>query len=225
MEYCVYFHINKSNSDIFYVGIGNKKRPYSKRSRSQFWKNTVEKYDYLVEIIHTELSFEEACELERYYIRMFGRLDIGSGSLVNLTDGGDGSNGYIHSEETKVKIKQNWSNYRGFELPEDITKYNRDYQRNYMREYRKNESVREKYRESYRIKYQNMSDIEKEELSETKRRYREGLSEEQREELRNRNRKYREGLSEEQREELRRKNRERMREIRLKDKINKNSEL
>lgn len=225
MEYCLYFHINKSNSEIFYVGIGNKKRPYSKRSRSQFWKNIVEKYDYLVEIIYTELSFEDACELERYYIRMFGRLDIGSGILVNLTDGGEGSNGYKHSEETKDKIRNSWSKYRGFDLPDDIEKYNRDYQKNYKREYRKDEKVKDRHRELSRIKYQNMSDTEKEELSETKRRYREGLSEEQREKLRNSNRKYREGLSEEQREELRRKNRESMRKRRLKDKITKDSEL
>lgn len=31
MEYCVYFHINKSNSDIFYVGIGNKKKTLLKK--------------------------------------------------------------------------------------------------------------------------------------------------------------------------------------------------
>ena len=225
MEYCVYFHINKSSSEVFYVGIGNKKRPYSRRSRSQFWKNIVEKYDYLVEIIHNELSFEEACELERHYIKIFGRLDIGSGILVNLTDGGEGSNGYKHSEETKDKIKNNWSKYRGFDLPDDIEKYNRDYQRNYTREYRKDEKVKERYRELYRIKYQNMSNTEKEKLSEMKRRYRENLSEEQREELRRKNKEYRENLSEEQREELRRKNRESMRERRLKDKITKDNEL
>jgi len=209
MEYCLYFHINKSNSVVFYVGIGNKKRPYSKKSRSQFWKNIVNKYDYLVEVVHSDLKIDEACDLERYYIKLFGRLDTGSGSLVNLTDGGEGSTGYKHSDETIVKIKEYWSKYRGFE---------REYKREYTREYRKNEYVKEKYREYSRIKYNNMTESEKEEHSLKKKRYRDNLSDEMKDNNKEYHRNYRKNKTEEQKEKYRIKNRERMRIKRLKEK-------
>jgi len=225
MKYCLYFHINKSNSVIFYVGIGNKKRPYSKRSRSQFWKNIVNKYDYLVEVVHSDLKLDEALDLERYYIKLFGRLDTGSGSLVNLTDGGEGSDGYKHSDETKAKIKEHWSKYRGFDLPEDIEEYKREYNKNYIREYRKNEDVKEKCRESSRIYYNNMSESEKEEYSLKKKKYRDNLPDEIKANNKEYHKNYRKNITEEKKEENRRKNRERMRKKRLSDKNNKNEKL
>ena len=244
MKYCLYFHINKSNSVIFYVGIGNKKRPYSKRSRSQFWKNIVNKYDYLVEVVQSDLKLDEAFDLERYYIKLFGRLDTGSGSLVNLTDGGEGSDGYKHSDETKAKIKEHWSKYRGFDLPEDIEEYKREYNKNYTREYRKNEDVKEKCRESSRIYYNNMSESGKEEYSLKKKKYRDNLPDEIKannkeyhknyrdnlpDEIKANNKEYhknyRKNITEEKKEENRRKNRERMRKKRLSDKNNKNEKL
>ena len=217
MKYCLYFHINKSNSIVFYVGIGNKKRPYSKRSRSQFLKNIVSKYDYLIEVIHSDLSLDEACELEKHYIKIFGRLDIGSGSLVNLTDGGEGSTGYKHSDETKAKIKEQWSKRRGFDLPENIEEYQREYNRNYTKEYRKSEDVKEKYRESSRDRYHNMSDSEKEELRLKKKNYRDSLSDEKKQRHKEYMKKYRENMSVEQLEKQRKRNRENLRKKRLKD--------
>ena len=36
------------------------------------------------------LSWEEACEKEVWWIKFYGRADLGKGTLCNLTDGGDG---------------------------------------------------------------------------------------------------------------------------------------
>lgn len=69
-----------------------------------FWKKTVEKYNFSVIVIHENLSWEEACSLEKFYIAKIGRRDLGKGTLVNHTDGGDGTSGYRHTEIAKRKI-------------------------------------------------------------------------------------------------------------------------
>ena len=97
----VYFHKRKDTNEVFYVGIGTPKRPKSKFNRNTYWYNIVKKVGYTIEIVHEGLTWDEACEYEVKYIKDFGRKDIGKGKLVNMTDGGDGSVGFKHSEETK----------------------------------------------------------------------------------------------------------------------------
>lgn len=97
----LYFH-KKPNNEIFYVGIGNKNRPYVKTGRSAWWHNIVNKYGYIIEVIAENLSQEEAIKLEQQYISRFGRLDLGLGLLINLTDGGCGI--YNPNQEIRNKI-------------------------------------------------------------------------------------------------------------------------
>lgn len=103
-KYCLYFHINPIKQEIFYVGIGNKKRPYSEYSRSKYWHNIVEKYNYEVFVVEYFNIWNEACEKEKYWINKIGRRDFNKGTLVNLTDGGDGNNNF--SQEVKNKISK-----------------------------------------------------------------------------------------------------------------------
>ncbi len=108
-KFCVYFHINPIKKEIFYVGIGNSKRPYSKRDRSSWWKRVIEKYNYDIVIIHNNLSWKEVCVLEKLYIKQIGRRDLGYGPLVNMTFGGDGGITRINfkqSQVTKNKISK-----------------------------------------------------------------------------------------------------------------------
>ena len=107
MNICLYYH-KKLNGEIFYVGIGDLKRPYSKYQRNKFWHNVVNKHGFIVEIVHKDITWEEACLLEKKYIKLFGRRDLGNGSLVNLTDGGEGTRGLIVSEDQRRQI----SNYQ-----------------------------------------------------------------------------------------------------------------
>src|SRR3972149_3632616 len=118
---CLYFHINTFTNEVFYIGIGSIERPYSKYDRSKWWHNIVNKYGYIVVIIHENLPWKEACELEIKYIAQIGRADLRKGTLVNMTDGGDGQSiGYKHSEETKRKIgkssKKFWSGPQSEEI-------------------------------------------------------------------------------------------------------------
>ena len=101
---CLYLHIKLDSKEVFYVGIGSSKRPYTKQKRSEFWNRVVNKYGYEVIILADNLSSKDACEKEIYLINYYGRRDLGKGTLVNMTDGGEGTKGVIMSAETRAKI-------------------------------------------------------------------------------------------------------------------------
>lgn len=102
---CVYLHVNPIKQEIFYVGIGiNTIRPYRKGKRTNHWRNIVKKYGYQIIIIHDNLTYQEASELEVKYIAQIGRYDKGLGPLANMTDGGDGIRGHIENYEN-IKIR------------------------------------------------------------------------------------------------------------------------
>lgn len=95
----VYRHIRLDKNEPFYIGIGsdsNYKRAYTKRSRNQHWENITNITNYEVEILIDNISFEYACKKEIEFILLYGRIDKKNGSLVNLTDGGQGTLGWKH---------------------------------------------------------------------------------------------------------------------------------
>jgi hypothetical protein len=102
----VYRHVRLDTNEVFYIGIGNEKRPFvkSKGHRNKWWKHIVDKTEYQIDILFDNLSWEQAVEKEKEFIQLYGRRDLGLGTLVNMTDGGDGILGKKHSEETKQKI-------------------------------------------------------------------------------------------------------------------------
>ena len=103
----VYQHRRLDTNEVFYIGIGsNKRRAYSKYKRTKLWENIVNKVGYSIEITHDDILWEEACSIEKYLISFYGRRDLGLGSLINMTDGGDGRLGSTASEETKLKMSK-----------------------------------------------------------------------------------------------------------------------
>ena len=111
----VYQHIRKDTNQIFYIGIGKTiASAKSKNGRNNYWKNIVKKTEYDIEILHTDLTWDEACELEKKYIKQYGRVDIGTGILSNMTDGGDGNNNYSPEVIEKMVYKK-----RGIKLKKE----------------------------------------------------------------------------------------------------------
>lgn len=100
--YYVYFYIRSKNSQQgktgtpYYIGKGSKRRAWVYHSNIPKPKNK----DNIL-IVENNLTELQAFMWERYYIRWFGRLDIGTGILRNRTDGGEG--GSNDSEETRMK--------------------------------------------------------------------------------------------------------------------------
>ena len=111
-KHYIYFHINPLNNKVFYVGQGINNRAKSKSSRNNHWIKLVNKYGFIVDIVETNLSKEEANQKEIFYINFFGRIDLKKGTLVNLTDGGEGSIGFSHTIETKKKMSINSRKYK-----------------------------------------------------------------------------------------------------------------
>lgn len=103
----VYRHIRLDKNEPFYIGIGsdrNYKRASSIKDRNKYWGNIVNKYGYEIEILINDLTWEEACNKEIEFIHLYGRKDLNKGSLVNLTNGGDGAKGVFFSNKRKKEI-------------------------------------------------------------------------------------------------------------------------
>jgi hypothetical protein len=105
--YYVYCHRDPITKEIFYIGKGTGNRAYVFQSRGKYWINYVKKYGLpIIEILYDNLSEEESFILEKQLIENLGRKDLKNGSLVNLTNGGEGCSGLIHSDKTKKIISE-----------------------------------------------------------------------------------------------------------------------
>lgn len=112
---------NKNNQPV-YVGKGTGDRDLSHWSRGSHNKPF---QDFLSHIKRKGLIalctrvFESENEYEAFakeieLITLYGRRDIGTGTLFNRTDGGEGASGAVRTDEQKANIgkfsKQNWAN-------------------------------------------------------------------------------------------------------------------
>lgn len=119
----VYKHIRLDNNEVFYVGIGKESsRAYSKSDRNKYWHNIVNKTKYSIEIFKENISWIESCEIEKQLILKYGRKDLRTGSLVNMTSGGDGSLGLIHTQETKDKISKSKKGHNNYNFGKKVSK-------------------------------------------------------------------------------------------------------
>jgi hypothetical protein len=106
----LYRHIRLDKNEPFYIGIGsdsNYNRAYEIRKdrRNIFWSRIASKSKIEVEIMLDNLTWDEACDKEKQFIKLYGRKDLNTGILCNLTNGGDGTIGLIVSQKTKEKLK------------------------------------------------------------------------------------------------------------------------
>jgi len=116
--YYVYSYLREDYSP-YYIGKGSGRRAYTKGLKEV----KPPKDKSRVRILKADLAEKEAFLLEKLYILMFGRIDLGTGILRNKSDGGDGASGAVRSEETKEKIRQaNLGKQRPKEVGEKISK-------------------------------------------------------------------------------------------------------
>jgi hypothetical protein len=87
-EYYIYACFRPHDGQIFYVGKGRGSRAErTTKSRNRYFKNTIVKYGPpIVVIIRSDLTEDEAFEVEKALIKAIGRYP--TGPLVNMTDGG-----------------------------------------------------------------------------------------------------------------------------------------
>lgn len=118
MKYYLYRHIRLDKNEPFYIGIGTKqnrnhsnfkseyRRAFSQnRKESSIWNNIISKTEYEVEILFESDDYKFIKEKEKEFIKLYGRINKNTGILANLTDGGDGTIGYIPPKEKIEKHK------------------------------------------------------------------------------------------------------------------------
>lgn len=103
--YYLYRHIRVDKNEVFYIGIGTGDRYKSKFSRNRYWKFITNQTKWKAEIVIENITREEAEQKEKEFILLYGRKDLKTGTLCNLTDGGTGGLGLKHTEESKNKMK------------------------------------------------------------------------------------------------------------------------
>lgn len=119
--YYVYAYIHETEGTPYYIGKGCRKRIFRAHG-----KVPVPEDRSKIVFLETNLTELGAYALERRYIRWYGRKDIGTGILMNRTNGGEGTSGS-----------------QGIKRP-DLSNYNRTRKHPFQGKYRPDHSKRMK---------------------------------------------------------------------------------
>lgn len=117
-EFYIYRHVRNDLNIPFYIGMAEKRDGFKDScteyqrayftfpgKRSKHWTNIYNKTnkDISIDILYESDSFEEIKQKEIEFIKMYGRMDLGMGPLVNFTNGGEGVWGIKKSKESIKK--------------------------------------------------------------------------------------------------------------------------
>lgn len=101
----VYCYIDPQAKAPYYVGISSRAaRPLEPHGACDVPSDPA-----LIRVMRSGLSWDEAQRWECFYIARYGRVATGSGCLLNKTEGGEGSVGYVHTESSKLLMSANRS--------------------------------------------------------------------------------------------------------------------
>jgi hypothetical protein len=115
MHYYTYAYLREDNTP-YYIGKGTGNRIYS---TNRIIKPPKDKSRII--FLKKNLTEAEAFKHEIYMIDVFGRKDLGTGILYNMTNGGEGLSGWVPSEETRKRIgAANKISLKGKKVTEEV---------------------------------------------------------------------------------------------------------
>lgn len=103
--YYVYAYLRESDNTPYYIGKGKGNRMFASHKHI-----SVPKDKSRIVILAENLYENDAFTLETETIKLYGRKNNKTGILRNLTDGGEGCSGMIHSEHTRKLISNTTTN-------------------------------------------------------------------------------------------------------------------
>ena len=100
-EYYTYAYLREDRTP-YYIGKGKKYRAFERCRCGAKPPRDKSKIIFLKK----NLSEEEAFKHEIYMISVFGRKDLGTGILLNMSNGGEGSSGWIATPELRKRMSE-----------------------------------------------------------------------------------------------------------------------
>ena len=104
------FYVGKGQNDQWIYHLAESNFNFNKYNQLKLNKiRKIKKETGEVPIIvkvKENLLESESFDLETELIKTIGRIDLGTGPLTNLTDGGEGTSGYIFTEEDRKKLRE-----------------------------------------------------------------------------------------------------------------------
>ena len=101
-EYYVYMYLREDGTP-YYIGKGKGNRAYSKHRSGMRVKVPAPNR---IKLVYNNLTEDIAFTKEKELILRYGKLCDNTGILMNITDGGEGSSGRKHTEDSKKKISK-----------------------------------------------------------------------------------------------------------------------